>query len=296
MLAGVAFAKPSHAQQGSTPPPVDPAAVLATLKDLRTRQPALVNRQTSGVLSSIAAALADPGKAYQEATIAVQFQSGAAGDGSRIAEWRKRQGDLLRNRDFINGLRLQLMYLAFTWQHQMGAKPAAQLAPLLDYVAQVVAAGDALSAFEALNKPIGDTVFANYFQVTPFLAGMTRWADHPFDVEAIYEKTILPEMRLEKDPRVLAYWDSHIQSESERANASRNPLILNKFTTIRLPELLWERAEDELVIGRKDQAINDMLALVKAHPAHPDFQKWASELEEIVAPQVSPSPAPSATP
>jgi hypothetical protein len=177
----------------------------------------------------------------------------------------------------------------------LGAKTADLLNPLLDYTAEVTNAATTLAEFEPFHRGIGETIFAAYFQVTPFLAGMTGWEDHPFDVNGIFQKTILPEMRLEKDPRLLTYWDNQIQTESNRAEASRNPLVINKFKTIQLPTLLWSRAEDEIALGRQNQGIADMLALVKAHPDHPDFQKWAARLEEIVSPQV-PAPSPVATP
>jgi hypothetical protein len=192
-------------------------------------------------------------------------------------------------------LRLQLIYLALSWQHQSGVKTANLLNPLLDYTGQVTAAANTFAAFEPLRKNIADTLFATYFQVAPYLSGMADWESQPFDVNGIYEQTILPEMRLEKDPRLLAYWDNRIQTESARAEGSQNGLVMNKFRNIQLPELLWARAEDEVALGRQNQGIADMLALIKAHPDHPDFEKWAAELEKLVSPQVA-APSPSATP
>jgi hypothetical protein len=295
IAAGSSLAQPAHAQQSATPG-VDAAAVLATLKDLRAKQTTVVTHEKTNVLAAINGAIANPGKAYQQAVAAVEPQGGNNNnEASRNPEWRRRQGDLLLNRDFINGLRLQLVYLALTFQHQMGAKTADLLNPLLDYVAQAAQAADAVYNFEPLRRGIGESVFAAYFQVAPFLAGMSGWEDRPFNVEGIYEKTILPEMRLEKDPRLLAYWDSHIQGEGAAAAGSQNALQINKFNTIRLPSLLWGRAEDEIALGRQSQGIADMLTQIKAHPDHPDFQKWASELEQLVSPP-APAPSPSATP
>ena len=293
IIACSSYTPPARAQQG-TQPPVDPAAVLAALKDLRARQQTVVNHEKANVLAAINAALADPAKAYDQAYAAVELQGGPGNEGARLAEWRKRQGDLLRNRDFINGLRLQLIYLALTWQHQMGAKSADLLAPLLDYTGQVNLAAESLAPFDQFRKGIGDTTFARYFQVTPFLAGMKGWEDHPLDVDGIFEQTILPEMRLERDPRLLTYWDNRIKAEGVRTEASQNALTINRFKAIQLPALLWSRAEDEIALGRQNQGITDMLAIVKAHPDHPYFQKWAAQLEELVSPQL-PAASPSAS-
>jgi hypothetical protein len=297
ITAGLALAQTAPAQQDATPPAVDPAAVLATLKDLRTRQPAVVNRERANVLAAINAAIGDPGKAYEEAVTAVEGQGGGNGNqGARPPDWRKRQGDLLRNRDFVNGLRLQLIYLALSWQHSSGVKTANLINPLLDYTGQAAQAVETLTPFEQFRRGIAETVFAQYFQVAPFLSGMNGWEDHPFDVDGIFKKAILPELRQEKDPRLLTYWDSRIQTDGARAESSGNALIVNKFKNITLPQLLWSRALDEIALGRQNQAIVDMLAIVKAHPDHPDFQSWASQLEALVAPQVSPPPSPAASP
>ena len=301
IVIGFLTALPLHAQQGA-PPAVDPAAVLATLKDLRARQATVVGREKANVLAAINAAIAEPGKTYELAQAAVEVQGSNGNAGAspargqeprrRYNEPARNQNDLLRNRDFVNGLRLELIYLSLTWQHQSGAKTADLINPLLDYTAQVLPNAEALAAFEPFHRGVGETVFATYFQVTPFLAGMTGWADRPFDVEGIYQQTILPELRLEKDPRVLAYWDGRIQSDGARAESSQNGLLINKFRNIRLPALLWNRAEDEIVIGRQNQGITDMLALIKAHPDHPDFEKWATRLQALVSPPAA-SPAPS---
>ncbi len=294
LVAGSLAVPYAHAQD-SAAPPVDSSTVLATLKDLRAKQTALVNREKASVLASINAAMSDPVRAYEQALAAVQFKEGGNGpveNPRAAAEQRRKQAELLQNHDFITGLSLQLQYLSLTWQHQMGVKPAALIAPLLNYTQQVAAAGSAFDLYPELRKGVGESVFATYFQVGPFLAGMTEWETRPFNVEGIYENTILPEMRAEKDPRLLSYWDSHIQSESDQADASRNPLTINKFKNVRLPALLWSRAQDEVVLGRRNQAANDMLALIKAHPDHPDFQSWATQLETLVAP---PPPA-TATP
>jgi hypothetical protein len=306
LVASVLTALPILAQQGAAPA-VDPATVLATLKDLRARQATVVGREKANVLAAINAAIADPAKTYEAAQAAVESQ-GANGNGAaapaargfdprrRPSEQSRMQSDLLRNRDFVNGLRLELIYLSLTWRHQSGAKTADLINPLIEYTAEVLPNVDALAAFEPFHRGVGETVFATYFQVAPFLAGMTGWEDRPFDVEGIYTQTILPEMRLEKDPRLLAYWDSRIQTDGARAEGSQNSLLINKFRNIRLPTLLWNRAEDEIAIGRQNQGITDMLALIKAHPDHPDFEKWAARLQEIVSPPPAASPAPASAP
>ena len=264
-------------------PAVDPDSVLATLKDLKAKQSQVVNKEKQGVMAVIAAARSDPAKAYDQATVAVEFQ-GQGNDGAKIVEWRKKQGDLLRNPAFVNGLRLQLAYIALTWQRSMGAKNKDLLPALYDYTAQVIGSLDTLWGFDSLRKPLGDSVFVRYFQIGPYLSAVDNWSDQPLDVDSIYQKAILPTLRDMKDPRVLDYWMAKLQLEATQTDKSNNNLAVNKFNNVRRPELLWNRAEDEEVIGQHNQAVADMLALAKAHPDHPDFDKWAARLTELVKP------------
>ena len=307
-LALFSLAAPAARAQRSTPaPPVDADAVLAALKDLKAKQTPLMNREKQEVMGAIAAALADPARAYEQATVAVEFQ-GQSNDGTKIGEWRKKTGDLLRNPVFVDGLHLQLAYISLTWQRSMGARNKDLLPTLYEYTAQVTKNTDALAPFEVLHKPLGESVFVRYFQIGPYISEIKDWSDHPLDADSIYQKAILPTLREMKDPRVLDYWIAKIQLEAVRVDKTNNNLAVRKFNNDRKPELLWSRAEDEEAIGQHNQAVADMLALAKAHPDHPDFDKWAARLTDLVkpakaevvvhdAPDVpAPAPAPVASP
>ena len=294
------MSRPAEAQQAA--PPFDPNAVLATLKDLKTKQQTVVNKEKSGVTANIAAAIADPAKFYEQAAVAVEFQGGTGNEGTRLVEWRKRNAALLRNRDFIDALRQHLVYVSLSWQHSMGAKTKDQMGALLDYVSQITKSAEQYKDFEIVRKSLGESVFVKYFQIGPYISGLKDWSDQPFDANSIYDKTIFPELRTEKNPRLLDCWKDRIQLETTRASMAQNALVANKFNNIRLPNMLWNRAEDELLLGLPNQAVNDMLAQIKAHPDHPDFDRWTARLTEIVTPKgdvsvgpatvVLPTPAP----
>ncbi len=283
LLAALAYGRPLQAQQPQGPP-FDPNAVLATLKDLKTKQQIAVNKEKSGVSASINAAIADPTKFYELAVTAVELQGGGANDASRLTEWRKRHGNELRNRDFADALRLHLVYLNLTWQHSMGVKTKDQLGALLDHVAAIGRNAELYSQFDIYRKSLSEGVFVPYFQIGPYIGGLKEWHDRPFDVEGIYEKIIFPELRTQKNPRLLDCWRDRIQLETMRATSAQNSLTANKFNNIRLPNLLWNRAEDELMLGLTNQAVADMLGLIKGHADHPDFDRWTARLTEIVTP------------
>ncbi len=295
-LSLLALAVSLRAQQPS-PSPVDAAAVLAAIKELKTKQPDVIAREKGQVLDAIRAALADPIKAYEQATVAVEFQGkGGGNDSAKLMEWRKQNGELLRDRTFANALRLELAYLGLTWQRCMGTKTKDLLPALYDYTSQVTANYEALWTLKMADKSFNDIVFVPYFQIGPFINSLPDWDTQPFDVDGIFQKTILPELRKEKDPRLLVYWDAKIQSEALRTDKQANGLAANRFNSIRRPALLWNRAEDELVLGDQGRAVADMLALLKAHPDHPDFDKWVARLTDVVTPKADASAVPPASP
>ena len=281
LLAALVVPLTAHAQQAKpTPPPVDPDAILSALKEIKTKQAQIIGKAKKDVMVSINNALADPVKAYEQAVVAVELQGG--NEGARVAEWRKQKGELLRNRDFANALRLQLSYIALTWQRSMGAKNKEMLASLYDYTNQITAAQETLAPFEKqLGGSLGRSVFTPYFQIGPYISGLPDWSDQPFDVDSIYTKAILPVLRETKDPRALDYWDAKLRLEAARFTKDSSALVLNKFNTVRRPTLQWNRAEELTKIGEPNRAMIDMLALIRAHPDHPDFDKWAGRLTEL---------------
>jgi hypothetical protein len=273
-----------QAQQAPAAAPIDAEAVISTLKELRAKQAQTIKNAKSQVLASLNATMAaDPVKAFEQAVVTVEFQNQGGADGSRLADWRKKNGDVLRNRDFASAVRMHLLYLSLTWQRSMGATPKEQLPALIEYTAQVENNRDTFAPFEnLLKRSLNESVFTAYYQIGPYISGLPEWEMQPFNAEGIYQKSILPELRRQKDPRVLDYWDKRIRGETVRAEKSQNSLTINKFNRIRRPTLLWGRAEEQLRMGDKAHAVNEMLTIVKTYSDHPDFDKWAKRLEAIV--------------
>ena len=212
-----------------------------------------------------------------------------------MMDWRKQNADLLRDRNFLVALRLELIYLGLTWQRHMGAKTRDLLPALYDYTTRVTNAADGLASLKLSDRSLDDSLFAKYFQVGPYIAGVPDWETKEFNVDGIFEKTVLPSLRQDKDPRLLACWDNRLQNEAGRVD-QRNGLAGNRFNNVRRPTLLWNRAEDELTLGDQPRAVADMLALLKAHPDHPDFDKWAARLTDVVTPKPDAGATPVAGP
>ena len=126
--------------------------------------------------------------------------------------------------------------------------------------------------------------------------GSRDWEMVPGNVDGIFQKIILPELRAQHDPRLLEYWDMKVKREGEAAARSRLAFDLDRFNQIRRPELLWNRAEDELALGQRGKAINDMFNVIKANPTHPNASAWVSKLETVIAPPTAPASTPAGAP
>ncbi len=96
-----------------------------------------------------------------------------------------------------------------------------------------------------------------------------------------------------KDPHVVDYWDAKLRHESEGATRSKLTFEVDKFNTVRRPQLLWSRSQDLATIGHKNRAAAEMFTLIKTFPTHPDAPGWIDQLQTLLAP---PAPAPAAEP
>ena len=119
------------------------------------------------------------------------------------------------------------------------------------------------------------------------------WESSPAGLDGIFQKIILPELRDQKDMRVLEYWDLKLKKEADAASRSRLAYEIEKFNNERRPTLLWSRSQEFIALGQKNRAISEMFGVIKAHPTHPQADDWIAALEQLLVP---PAPAPTAAP
>jgi hypothetical protein len=120
------------------------------------------------------------------------------------------------------------------------------------------------------------------------------WESTAGNVEGIFGQIILPELREQKDPRLLEYWDARLKREAESASRSKLAFDVDKFNTIARPRIVWLRAQDLKVLGQRNRAINEMVSLIKSYPTHPDAATWIAAVEQELTP--TPAAAPAAAP
>ena len=284
-LAAIVASSAAHAQQDL--PPVDVQSVLKSLETAGTANEAANQQLFNKALGEIHQAAASGPRAvefYEKAIRATNY----AGLQQQVADfqaWKKKQGDKLRSNEFQQALQFHLRYLSMSLRVAQGT-PAKELIPeLIAYTSEVYAAKPAVLSDEMMKRAVSDSVFVRWYGIAHQLKGMKNWEMVPVAADGIWEKTILPEMRIEKNPAILRYWDERLQREANLAAEQRLDMAANNFDNITRATLLWRRAEDMALLGSPNRAINEMLGLIKSHPTHPSNAAWISQLKAMLAPE-----------
>ena len=320
------LASPLWAQDAS---PVDLKALTALLKQIKEMRTATEKSKVDRVLQDFRAAAASNDAAiafYAQAIGATQFD-GKTHELTEFQEWKKREADNLKSAAMQNAARLHLSYALLTIQ-RAGGMTTKQLEPALSaHIAAVTAAGAADAAVLArrekaqdlkeaghrqnnggkqpekeplfwdqdlIKRGVDNGIFVQWYGISKTFANLKDWETSPGNLDGIYQKTLLPYYRQNKDPRVIAYWDDKIQQEAQKASSSALSFKIDQFNKVTRPQLLWKRATDMEVIGQRNRALGEMMSLVKNFPDHPDLAEWISTLESMLLALVPPAPAPAA--
>lgn len=113
----------------------------------------------------------------------------------------------------------------------------------------------------------------------------SSWTSVPGDVDAIYANIILPELRAQRDPRAIEYWDAKLRREADVATRSKLQFQIDQFNNEVRPGLLWSRAQEFEWIGMKNRAATEMFNVIKTSPASPATAGWIVELQNLLAPK-----------
>ena len=187
--------------------------------------------QNNKLIQDLSAAGADNSSAinfYLQAVEQVQFQ-GETREHTQFQEWKKKDANQLKDPDMQNAVRLHLNYLVISLQRAMGAT-VDQLTPsLLNYINQVQTDQDAIASQGMMKQSIASSIFVKWYGLGGMIIGLKDWEMTPGDVDGIYAMTLLPEMRKNKDPRVLQYWDDKISREASQASKSNLSFTAQDF-------------------------------------------------------------------
>jgi hypothetical protein len=312
--------------------PVDVRQLLEVLKQVKDQNEVGLKSRRSNAYQQVAAAAASNERAvafWKEAVKTVQFE-GAKQEGSQIRDWREGDGEALNDRLCANAVRLHLNWLALHLQHASGAETKTLLPKVIEHASAAMAAHEAAEQFadnlqkakernpgspgarknvqeDSIVKRVHDQIMrlsvsngpvSRWMQLGDLLdkgkdAG--SWEPVAGNADGIYTSVIMPEFRATKDPRLLEYWDMMLKREGERAAKRQLDIEQREWNTVKRPAILWERAQDVMLLGQRNRALGEMINILKTYPQHPSTPKWIGQLEALVVPAAVTPPG-AATP
>lgn len=138
-----------------------------------------------------------------------------------------------------------------------------------------------------------NSVFAKHFKLdaTTAGAGKENVVGIPGDVDAIYERMILPFYRDEGMSTSLTQaWHKRIEQETAIADAFDFPEAKEQFTAQKLPELKWGQAMEIFHLGQEEPAVQTMMGIIKTNSAHRKASQWLAEVTALLKPSPAKSP------
>jgi hypothetical protein len=226
---------------------------------------------------------------YERATRELQFTGQSDSMSDQYRDWIDENRDKHRDNEFREALIFHLRYLTLALEY-LGT-PATErgrmVEPLVRYVRDLGPVLDELLAGpggrEFLRDNLDSSVFVRQMQLQNELDQLQSWENRPSNLSGIEEKTILPLLREHAPERVMSFWEFKLNRERAAASEAQLAVDAADFKNLRLPTLLWQRAEDMRDLGNVAGAYSEMLRIMDNYPNHPSFLNWARTLESYVS-------------
>ena len=214
---------------------------------------------------------------------------------SDFRAWKDSQEGKIKSDAFIESLLLQLRYLALSCQAAEAEDPSEIFSDLLAFV-------NSLSYMEemptsSLTSSVAGSIFSKAFYLENLLGSNESWESTPFNIGGIYEKTILPYLRVENTGALPNAWDKRIEQQSrivmmienhkleqlrgknrdeerkvrnnqERQGGLFRSLDKDDYLARTLPQLKWGKMKDVFRYVSEVQGAQAMLPFVEEHLTH----------------------------
>jgi len=278
-LCLVLAARCVSAQDG---PAVDARTMLAALKEIKVKHETSASMRSNKLRQELNTAASSNSNAiayYMEAMYAMGF-AGKSHAQTYFQDWKKKEAEHLKSPEMQTAVRLHLNYLILTLARAQDRKISELLPEVIRYCDQAAAASHEVLRQDILRSDITGSIFVKWHGIESSLGDMEGWSTHPGNVDEIWEKTILPQLRKDKDPRVITYWDNKIRNGADVMSESDRSFDVQQFNETYKPQLLWSRAEDLILIGRRNAGLSEMFAIVKNWPEHRSNLEWIGKLEK----------------
>ena len=283
----------AHAQ--SDRPPLDAATALADLTRLEEANQRATEERRKEAVSTLRQAAGSPGSAGR------LYEEAIAGAGQAdMSDWKKKNADLLRDKNFQEAVQMHLRYLLLSLERGSSEDPARWAEPSMQYardLARLLTDKDVGrapgQARELLAKPVADGPFARWLRLAPLLPVAAVWEQVPGNLAGILEKNVRAPWRATGDARLDVAWQLELETGVALANADGSDRAAEDFNSRTAPSLQFRRARDRAAAGQPNRAAEDILAIARKNPDHPDFPQWAGALREMLGPKTPTPPTPA---
>ncbi|GAB4172031.1 MAG: hypothetical protein Fur0032_11440 [Terrimicrobiaceae bacterium] len=296
ILVTVGLLTVSHAAQDA--PALDAGVVLREIEQLEQRQKQTIQQAKQSAMNMLAPGASSGSTAsnlYEKAVEATRFD-GMKDKVSAFLDWKKAKAELLRSGEMQAALQLHLRYLLLSMERAGAEDGKAFVDPSLKYAAELRGILERLAkegkvqgeVSELLDKPLPDSVFARWLGLGPWLPKADVWELVPGNYRGILDKNVRSVYREEKSPEIIAVWDMEIDYEARRITEGRLTHQATQFNKVQRPRMMFSRANDMVAVGLKNRGAQEILAIIRAEPSHPDFPNWVKRLRELVTPPAAP--------
>lgn len=317
LIAAAACGLPARAAEDALAP--DAAQTLQTLRQLREQATGQTKAGKQKMIADLAAAAASGEAAVQmweKAVMATQFD-GLNKEQAAFKAWREKEGEALKETEAKNAARLYFAWLGLTLQRSSGVPVKDMIPAILRYTQDLMAVKASIDKLEdeikhekaladgkhgtnqksnkpaakktaedILGKAVAGSMVVDWLRIGEWVT-VEKWEGIPGNFDGIFETIVLPELRTQRDPRALDYWDGRIKRESAAAQESKLEFQREKFNTQRLPVLLAERALEFGQIGQRNRSATELFNVVRKYPNHARAAEWMSRIEELLRPPVT---------
>lgn len=238
-------------------------------------------------------------------------------DDSDFRDWQSKQKDRYRDDQYMEGLRLQLRWLAITCKAAEAEELDSVLPEVISYVENLTQLSEMPG--NAALASVGGSIFVRAYEIERLIGRNQNWEPVPYNIAGIYEKTILPYLRKEAPDRLMSAWDKRIdqqtrlvafiktkqeeelrggrdekrkiQDQQRRQQQGRDVLKEHDeddFLRETLPQLKWDRLIDKYAFIDKVSAAQEMLAFLNENIANKKTIDWLTQFQGLISDSASP--------
>ena len=286
------------------PSPQNPAALLRELDQISKNSETQEQQRRNEAINRIQSAAASPAASvelYLQALDGTKYLDRHAD----FLDWKLKNQDVIRHTSYQNAAQLQLRYLLLGLQRSEKRDAYAQVQEALSYLNGLQSLHFMDAPYEAPTPPKGmkpipcpsDKVTKEAsdlmgkslsgYPVVDWLQIKDLLPDKDFNGSAgdyfgILDNNVKIPLKGRNDPRLTGVWDLQITTSSTLANSSKDSQQALAFKTDKLPKLLFGKCTDMAAIGQPNRAVNEMMALIRAYPAHPSGPDWIAAAKNLI--------------